>query len=75
MWCVKLSIPGDKFFDAMHDVSEWLSDEQIDSSHFSYARDMAGEIKFRINFLAELDAVRFATRFDGSVLVADCLGN
>lgn len=73
MWCVKMAIPGEKFFDAMHDVSNWLSDEKIDTSHFSYARDKTGAVKLRINFLAEGDADRFARRFEGRVLPADCL--
>lgn len=73
MWCVKMSIPGEQFFDAMHDVSDWLNDEQIDTSHFTYARDLTGNITFRINFLTEIDAERFAKRFDGNVLAADYL--
>jgi hypothetical protein len=71
MWFVKMSIPGDRFFEAMHAVSGWLSEEHIKSPHFSYSRDMAGEIKFRISFSAANEADRFAARFDGSVLPPD----
>ncbi len=68
MWSVKMSIPGDKVFDAMYAVSDWLSEEHVESSHFVYSRTASGEIKFRIGFSAEGDADRFATRFDGRVL-------
>ena len=45
MWFVKLSIPGDKFFDAMYDMSGWLADARIDTANFTYSRDPAGEIR------------------------------
>ena len=71
MWFVKISIPGDKFFDAMYDMSGWLADARIDTANFTYSRDAAGEIKLRVSFLAAADASRFAERFDGHVLPPD----
>ena len=71
MWFVKISIPGDKFFDAMYDMSGWLADARIDTANFSYSRDPAGEIRLRVSFLAAADAARFAERFDGRVLPTD----
>lgn len=68
MWFVKISIPGDKFCDAMTDVSGWLADERLDMPNFSYSRDPAGDIRFRISFPAKSDADRFAERFAGHVL-------
>jgi hypothetical protein len=73
MWCVKMSIPRDKFYDAMSDMGSWLSDAHIDTPHFSYSRDPAGEIRFRISFTVAGDADRFAERFHGSVLPQDFL--
>jgi hypothetical protein len=73
MWCVKMSIPRDKFYDAMSDMGGWLSDAHIDTPNFSYSRDPAGEIRFRICFSAVDDADRFAERFHGSVLPQDFL--
>jgi hypothetical protein len=71
MWFVKLSVPGDKFFDAMYDMSGWLADERIDTANFTYSRDSAGEIRLRVSFLAADAAGRFAERFDGLVLPPD----
>jgi hypothetical protein len=71
MWFVKISIPGDKFFDAMYDMSGWLADERIDTANFTYSRDLAGETRLRVSFLAAADAARFAERFDGRVLPTD----
>lgn len=71
MWFVKLSIPGDKFFDAMYDMSGWLADARIDTANFTYSRDPAGEIRLRVSFLVADDASRFADRFDGHVLPPD----
>ena len=71
MWFVKISIPGDKFFDAMLDMSGWLADERIDTANFTYSRDAAGEIRLRVSFLLAADADRFAARFDGRVLPLD----
>ena len=68
MWLVKISIPGDKFFDAMADVSGWLADEHLDMPNFSYSRDPAGDIRFRMSFPAKAEADRFAERFAGQVL-------
>ena len=71
MWFVKISIPGDKFFDAMYGMSGWLADERIDTANFAYSRDPAGEIRLRVSFLVADDARRFANRFDGHVLPPD----
>jgi hypothetical protein len=71
MWFVKLSIPGDKFFDAMYDMSDWLADARIDTANFTYSRDAAGEIRLRVSFLAAAEAGRFAERFDGHLLPPD----
>ena len=71
MWYVKIAIPGDKFFDAMYDMSGWLADARIDTSNFTYSRDPAGEIRLRVSFLVAADAGRFAERFDGLVLPSD----
>jgi hypothetical protein len=71
MWFVKISIPGDKFFDAMYDMSGWLAEACIDTANFTYSRDAAGEIRLRVGFLAAADAGRFAERFDGHVLPPD----
>ena len=71
MWFVKVSIPGDKFFDAMYDMSGWLADERIDTANFTYSRDLAGEIRLRVSFLVADDASRFADRFDGHVMPPD----
>ena len=72
MWSVNVSIPGDKFFDAMSDLSGWLAEERITSPNFTYSRDRAGDIKFRISFLAESEADRFAERFAGRVMPSEC---
>jgi hypothetical protein len=71
MWFVKLSIPGDKFFDAMYDMSGWLADARIDTANFTYSRDPAGEIRLRVSFLAADEAGRFAERFEGQLLPPD----
>jgi hypothetical protein len=71
MWLVNMSIPGDQFFDAMEAMSGWLEAEHVNTSHFSYSRDAAGAIKFRISFLGSVDADRFAERFDGRVQIVD----
>jgi hypothetical protein len=71
MWFVKLSVPGDKFFDAMYDMSGWLADARIDTANFAYSRDSAGEIRLRVSFLGADEAGRFAERFDGLVLPPD----
>ena len=71
MWFVKISIPGDKFFDVMYDMSGWLAEASIDTANFTYSRDAAGEIRLRVSFLAAADAGRFAERFDGHVLPPD----
>ena len=71
MWFVKLSIPGDKFFDAMYDMSGWLAAERIDTANFTYSRDAAGEIRLRVSFLGAAEAGRFAERFDGLLLPLD----
>ena len=71
MWSVKISIPGEKFFEAMSAVSFWLTEEHVKSSYFRYSRDAAGEIKFCIGFSAEADADRFAAQFDGRVLALE----
>lgn len=74
MWLVKMTIPGDRFFDAMQDVSGWLAEKNLETSNFSFARDAAGQVKFRISFAEPDDADRFAERFDGRVLTSDCPG-
>ena len=71
MWLVKLLIPGDKFFDAMYDMSGWLADARIDTANFAYSRDNDGEIRLRVSFVAAAEAGRFAARFDGLVLPSD----
>jgi hypothetical protein len=71
MWFVKISIPGDRFFDAMYDMSGWLADERIDTANFTYSRDPAGEIRLRVSFFIAADAGRFAERFDGHMLPPD----
>ena len=71
MWFVKISMAGDKFFDAMYDMSGWLADARIDTANFTYSRDSAGEIRLRVSFLAAAEAGRFAERFDGHVLPLD----
>jgi len=71
MWFVKISIPGDEFFDAMYDMSGWLADERIDTANFTYSRDAAGEIRLRVSFLLAGDASRFADRFNGHMLPPD----
>jgi hypothetical protein len=72
MWSVKMTIPGEQFFDTMQDVSSWLAQEGIDTSNFSYSRDAAGQVNFRISFLVLADAERFVQRFAGAALCADC---
>ena len=74
MWCVKISIPADKFVDAMHDMSRWFGEERLDAPHFSYRRNGGGEISFRINFEAADTAEKFAEHFDGRVLSSDSPG-
>ena len=68
MWFVKFRIPGDKFFDAMYDMSGWLADACIETANFTYSRDAAGDIRLRVSFLAAGEARRFAERFDGYLL-------
>jgi hypothetical protein len=68
MWFVKISIPGDKFFDTMYDMSGWLADARIDTANFTYSRDPAGDTRLRVSFLVAADARRFAARFDGHLL-------
>jgi hypothetical protein len=71
MWFVKIFIPGDKFFDAMYDMSGWLAEERIDTSNFTYSRDPTGGIRLSVSFLAAATAGRFAERFDGRVQAAE----
>jgi hypothetical protein len=71
MWFVKISIPGDRFFDAMYEMSGWLAEARIDTANFTYSRDPGGDIRLRVSFLAAVEADRFAARFDGHVLPPD----
>lgn len=73
MWCVRMSIAREDFFETMHDFSGWLSEQDINSPQFSYSRQRSGDIKFRIDFAAAADADRFAARFAGRVLPPDRL--
>ncbi len=68
MWCVRMAIPRDRFFEAMNEVGGWLTAEHIDAPHFSYSRDKSGDIRFQIGFVAAAEADRFAARFAADVI-------
>lgn len=62
---VQLTIPSDRFFDAMREIGDWFEGQRIVSPYSTCSRNLGGEHSVCFAFPQACDAASFAARFAG----------